>query len=324
MIAIKHREPILLIGNGKLAASIYMCLINTGYKVDFYSENPPEAIERLNLHISDLGVEEIIDVECKYLNELENIRTNPYKVAIIITAENLEEKKIYIEKAEKNIHRNTIVAINTESIALRAIQENAAYPSRIIGANWSEPAHTTYFLEVITNQSNSKELVEDFYHLSKSWHKDAYIINNDYGIRSRMMCAMIREAFYLVENGYVSTEDIDRACRNDAGFYLPFAGNFRYMDLMGTYMYGIVMKDLNPELCNSNHIADFFKEIVEQGGEGMGNNQGIYPYQNGDTQKWDEIFRTFSYQIQEIIQKYPLEDNKEEPNAKVLITSVHE
>ena len=96
------------------------------------------------------------------------------------------------------------------------------------------------------------------------------------------------------------------------------------MDLMGTYMYGIVMKDLNPELCNSNHIPKFFKDIIEQGGEGMKNNHGIYSYQNGDTEKWDEVFRTFSYQIQEIIQKYLLGNNEEENDANVLITSMHE
>lgn len=304
MQATKYRELILLVGNGKLAASVYMCLINAGNRVDFYSENPTEAIERINLHISNSGLDEIIDINCKYFNELENIGSNLYRVAIIITAENIEDKKTYIEKVEKNIDKNIIIAINTESIALSSIQKNAIYPSRIIGANWSEPAHTTYFLEIITNQSNPKELVEGFYQLSKSWQKDPYILYNDCAIRSRMICAMIREAFYLVENGYVSIEDIDRACRNDAGFYLPFAGNFRYMDLMGTYMYGIVMKDLNPELCNTKHIPEFFKNIIEQGGEGMENNSGIYPYQNGDTEKWDEVARTFSYQIQEIIQKY--------------------
>jgi hypothetical protein len=56
----------------------------------------------------------------------------------------------------------------------------------------------------------------------------------------------------------------------------------------------------------------------------MENNHGIYSYQNGDTEKWDEVFRAFSYQIQEVIQKYSSEDNEEKADAKVLITSMHE
>jgi len=321
----KNWETVLLVGNGKLAASIYMCLTSAGHAVSFYSDNPTEEIERVNLHIGNSCQKEIVEAQCKYVEEIGKSPVKlSYKLAIIITPENVLEKTTYLQKVETHIPSHAIVAINTESIALSTIQKSAAFPSRIIGVNWSEPAHTTYFLEIITNRSNPKNLIEEFYQLSKLWQKDPYILYNDCGIRARMMCAMIREAFYLVENGYVSIEDIDRACRNDAGFYLPFAGNFRYMDLMGTYMYGIVMKDLNPELCNSNHIPKFFKDIIEQGGEGMKNNHGIYSYQNGDTEKWDEVFRTFSYQIQEIIQKYLLENNEEENDANVLITSMHE
>lgn len=325
MNAKKHKEAVLLVGNGKLAASVYMCLSKAGHVIDFYSDTPDNISERINHHLSNSDANEFDDIKCKHVGEVANFGGNSYyQLAVIITAESLLEKTAYIEKIERCITPTTTIAINTESIALSAIQRDATFPSRIIGVNWSEPAHTTYFLEIITNPSNSKELIEDFYKLSKSWQKDPYILYNDCGIRARMMCAMIREAFYLVENGYVSIEDIDRACRNDAGFYLPFAGNFRYMDLMGAYMYGIVMKDLNPELCNSIHIPKFFKDIVEQGGEGMENNRGIYSYSNGDTEKWDELFKTFSFKIQEIIQKYPSENNDVESRKKVLITSMHE
>ena len=320
-----NEETVLLVGNGKLAACIYMCLTNAGHVVDFYSENPTEAIERVNFHVTNLCQKENVENRCRHLKEIKNsVAKLSYKLAIIITAENILEKTTYLHEVEKHVPSNIPIAINIESIALSTIQKDAAYPSRIIGVNWSEPAHTTYFLEIITNESTPNALIEEFYQLSKSWQKDPYILHNDCGIRARMMCAMIREAFYLVENGYVSIEDIDRACRNDAGFYLPFAGNFRYMDLMGTYMYGVVMKDLNPELCNSSHVPKFFKDIIADGGEGMENNHGIYSYENGDTAKWDDVFKTFSYQIQEIIHRYSSDDKAEEDHAKVLITSMHE
>ncbi len=77
------------------------------------------------------------------------------------------------------------------------------------------------------------------------------------------------------------------------------------MDLMGTYAYGLVMKNLNRELSTENSIPDFFKEIIEQGGLGMENNKGFYEYEEGDVDKWNEMFSNFSYQIQAIIRKYP-------------------
>jgi len=38
---------------------------------------------------------------------------------------------------------------------------------------------------------------------------------------------------------------------------------------------------------------------------GMENNKGFYTYKNGDAGRWNEDFRKFSYQIQQIIRKYP-------------------
>jgi len=116
---------------------------------------------------------------------------------------------------------------------------------------------------------------------------------------------MVREAFYLVQNRYASIEDIDRACRNDAGYYLPFAGNFRYMDLMGTYAYGLVMKDLNKELSTESIIPEFFKKIMEEGGKGMENKNGFYQYNEEEVKKWNKLFNSFSYKIKRIIEKYP-------------------
>ena len=119
---------------------------------------------------------------------------------------------------------------------------------------------------------------------------------------------MAREAFFLVENGYASIEDIDRACRNDPGYYLPFAGNCRYIDLMGTYAYGIVMKGLNPELSKDIEIGKFMKNIISEEDFGMENGKGFYEYEKGDSERWHEIFRKFSTQIHEIIKKYPFDN----------------
>lgn len=39
-----------------------------------------------------------------------------------------------------------------------------------------------------------------------------------------MTTSMYREAFYLVENSYATIEDVDRACRNNAGCWLTLVG----------------------------------------------------------------------------------------------------
>lgn len=316
-------DPILIAGEGKLVHSIAVCLLQAGHSVTLFSKNKNDALENINLHFTDLSestAEAFQHRELKITNVLES--KLGYQLTIAITNESLLEKKEMISRLEERLPTDSAIAINTESIPLSTLQNGSNHPERIIGVNWVEPAHTTYFLELITNSQTDKVLADHLFHLAKRcWNKDPYIIHSDLSIRARMFVAMVREAFYLVENGYASVEDIDRACRNDAGYYLPFAGNFRYMDLMGTYSYGVVMKELNPELSKECNAPAFFKDIMAQGGLGMENNKGFYKYENDDAEKWNQIFREFSYQIQGIINKYPFNYKDKDLSQKQKIKS---
>lgn len=303
---LNKKEAILVAGNDKLAFSITVCLLQAGHKVNLYTRDEKKALEKINEHIADIFNFTFftLPLDNLVINTELNAKED-YNAAIVITPENLTDKKIIIEELEKVLPVNSIIAINTESIFLSDIQKVAKNPARIIGVNWVEPAHTTYFLEIIYDVITPEELVNDFYSMAKEWKKDPYAVKKGFSIRGRMMSALIREAFYLVENGYISFEDVDRACRNDAGYYLSFAGNFRYMDLMGTYIYGLVMKDMNPDLSKDRHIPQFFTDIISKGGQGMENNIGIYKYKADTAKKWKQLSRTFSYQIQHVIEKYP-------------------
>lgn len=302
-----ERSPILLIGNGKLLYSVAACLLEADHPVTLITEEKDRALKNIKGHTFELSK---ITRRKSKLNQLE-ILSHPdhksdHKIAIAVTGENLLEKISMIEQLEKNLPGDSILCINTESISISFLQQTCNYPERLFGVNWTEPAQTTFFLELIINAKTDKELADNLFKLAKDlWGKDPYIVSGDTSIRAKMLSAMTREAFYLVQNGYASIEDIDRACRNDAGYYLPFSGNFRYMDLMGTYAYGLVMKDLNPELAKDAYIPSFLEEITEQGGLGMENNKGFYKYEDGDVKRWNEIFAKFSYQVQDIINKYP-------------------
>lgn len=307
MKAITKTQPILVTGDAKLSFSIAICLLQSEYAVVLFTPDVALAQQEINKHleaITSLGNKKINVSKLNIIADLSKVTA--VQLAIAITEEKLKAKKSIIKQLENNLSSSTLIAINTESIGLELIQTGAINPSQIIGLNWVEPAHTTFFLELIINKNNNKiqvdALVEE---AKKNWNKDPYIISDAISIRSRLFCAMAREAFYLIENGYATVQDIDRACRNDAGYYLPFAGNFRYMDLMGTYSYAEVMKKLNSDLSKDTHVPKLLADIVGNGGLGMENNKGFYTYQNGDTSDWEKLFTNFSYKIQKIIEKYP-------------------
>lgn len=296
-----------MLGSGKLAHSVSVCFVQAGQPVTLLTDAVAEAERACSTHFADIQQYTPADIYPERLEILSSIPdVRSFELAVVITGEDLTEKKNWIEQVESLVGEDVTIAINTESFDLSMVQEDARFPRRIIGANWTEPAHTTRFLELIGNEITDAERIETVAGLARnSWGKDPYCLTHGSGIRQRLMSALIREAMYLVENEYASVEDIDRACRNDAGYYLPFAGNCRYMDLMGTYAYGMVMKDLNPELAKNDTVATFYSDILEKGGKGMENNAGFFDYQPGEVTDWEEKARRFSYQIQEIIEQYP-------------------
>lgn len=304
--------PILLLGNENLAYSIAVCLLKAEYQVALHTENTFEARSSILQHLSDMnyGNEKcVLEEERLKINNTILKENTDFKLTVVINEEELLKKRERISRLENKLSENAIIAINTESISLSEIQKDAIHPERIIGLNWTEPAYTTQFLEIITNTVVKKGVLNQINEYAKTWNKDPYTVH-DFGVRGRLTSAMIREAFYLVNNGYASIEDIDRACRNDAGYYLPFAGNCRYMDLMGTYSYGMVMKDLNPDLSKDQKLPAFFTDILKEGGLGMQNGKGLYKYEPDEVKEWRNTFNEFSFKIEEIINKYPFNNKK--------------
>jgi 3-hydroxybutyryl-CoA dehydrogenase len=56
--------------------------------------------------------------------------------------------------------------------------------------------------------------------LACQWGKEPSLLRKDIRgfITNRMMYAMLREAFYFVENGFASFADVDHSLRNDLGY----------------------------------------------------------------------------------------------------------
>lgn len=298
-----QRDAILVTGWSKAVTGIIACLQQAGHPVAVYTNNGFEAAECQPVSPKTINLPQL-DTSVELIDRLDD--AGDVGLVIVYTDENEFQKKTLIEQLERAVSPDTLIAVNTESIPLSVLQQGSRYPERILGVNWTEPADTTYFLEIIANEKNNPEWVDGFCERARAnWQKDPYVVHSDRGIRSRMLCAMIREAFYLIDNQYVSVEDVDRACRNDPGYYLPFSGHFRYMDLMGAFIYGVVMQDLFPELSKARQVPGFFEDIVQNGGLGMVTEKGFYAYEKGETEQWEESFREFSLQIRDLISKYP-------------------
>jgi 3-hydroxybutyryl-CoA dehydrogenase len=222
--------------------------------------------------------------------------------------ENTEIKKTVYELIESNIDDNAIITTNTSAIPITILEKFLKKPARFMGMHWAEPAFTTKFLEIVCGPETNIELAEELYKKVHDWGKEPTLVRKDIRgfITNRIMYAMYREAFYLVENGYATIEDVDRTCRNDGGHWMAFCGLFRYMDITGLQAYYHVMKDLFPTLNNQTNIPKLIEDIAKTNGNGISNGKGFYNYTPEEAEEWEKAYEEFAFDISRLSAKYPI------------------
>jgi 3-hydroxybutyryl-CoA dehydrogenase len=304
-----------VVGLGLMGCSIATCLLMAGHPVVAIAPIESDlgtAEPRIKEHLTKSKKEGLTEKTPKAL--LKNlIITADYSalancgLVIECTLENLEIKKTVFKKIEAVIKPDALLTSNTSAIPISILQKQTQIPERFFGLHWAEPSHTTRFLEVICGELSDVSKGEHLYSLSEGWGKEPTLVRKDIRgfITNRLMYAMYREAFYLVENGYATVEDIDRACRNNPGYWMTLVGVFRWMDLTGVQAYHAVMKDLFPTLNNSTQIPKLIDDIVKSGGKGVANAHGFHSYTPEEAKLWEETFKEFSYKIRKLALKYP-------------------
>jgi len=307
--------PVAVVGLGLMGSSIVTCLLIAGHPVVALaplSHDLLYAEKRISGHLEKAFQNNIIEHPADYyLRNL--IITEDYselytsKLVIECTIEDIAVKESVYKKVEAVIASDALLASNTSAIPISILQKLTQHPERFLGLHWTEPAHTTRFLEIICGDESNIAHSEYLYELSSHWGKEPILVRKDIAgfITNRLMYAMYREAISLVENGYATVEDIDRSCRNNAGYFMTFVGIFRWMDLTGVPAYHTVMKDLLPTLNNNTEVPELISKIVEAGGKGIANSKGFYDYEPGEAEMWEKTFSEFTYEIREIALRYP-------------------
>jgi 3-hydroxybutyryl-CoA dehydrogenase len=309
--------PVGVVGLGLMGCSITTCLLIAGHPVVAIapvSADLEHAGRRITEHLQKSQLEGLVSAPpAEYLDQLtiseDYGQLRLCQLVIECTIENIDIKRSVYEKIEAAVTADCLLTSNTSAIPITILQGQTKHPARFFGLHWTEPSHTTRFLEIICGDESDISKGEYLYELSHAWGKEPTLVRKDIRgfITNRLMYAMYREAFNLVENGYATVEDVDRACRNNTGYFMTLAGVFRWMDLTGVPAYHTVMKDLLPTLSNKTEIPKLIDDIVKAGGRGVSNAHGFYEYTEEEARLWEETFTEFTYEIRKLALKYPFD-----------------
>lgn len=307
--------PVGIVGLGLMGCSITTCLLLAGHPVVAIAPLPVDldtAEPRIREHLLKAHQKGLITQNPEvYIQQL--TITEDYsllkdcKLVLECTLEDIVIKKAVYDRIEAVVADDAVITSNTSAIPISLLQRQIRLPERFLGLHWAEPSHTTRFLEIICGDLSDSQTADWLYALAHFWDKEPTLVRKDIRgfIANRLMYAMYREAFNLVENGYATVEDVDRACRNNTGYWMTLVGVFRWMDLTGVPAYHTVMKDLFPTLSNQTEVPKLIDDIVQAGGKGVQNAQGFYAYTPEEARLWKETYEDFSYDIRQLAQKYP-------------------
>jgi 3-hydroxybutyryl-CoA dehydrogenase len=303
---------------GLMGSSIAACLLAAGHTVAAIEQDPGrrrKASRRVLALLQGSRKERLLKADPKNLLRRLSISSDyrhlhESQIVIESVIEDLDVKRQVIEKIEQVVPADILLGSNTSAIPPTLLQRGARHPERILGIHWGEPAHITRFMEIICGKNTLPAHAERALALARQWGKQPSLLHKDVRgfITNRVMYAMLREAFHLVESGVASIADVDRSLRNDLGYWITFAGPFRFMDLTGIPAYRAVMRDLLPDLDCSKQVPELMERIVESGARGVANAKGFYHYTPAQARRWERRFLQFSYDIRALAQKYPEEN----------------
>jgi len=303
-----------IVGLGLMGRSVAVNMLAAGHPVKAIAATPKD-LENLESkiagvlqHCDELGLVVVpVKQALENLTISENfIELSDCSLVIECVIEELEIKRSILGKIDKVVRPDTIIGTNTSAIPVSTLQKMVTHPARFLGIHWAEPAYLTRFLEIICGEESALCNAQQVYDWAVHWRKEPTILKKDIPgfITNRIMYALFRETFALVEAGHISLEDVDKCVRYDAGSWMTLMGVFRRWDYLGLEnLQG--MTTLFETLSNSEKVPLLLEKVVKEQGRGITNGKGLFHYSAEEAQKWAEAFAAFNEEIYELAAAYP-------------------
>lgn len=304
-----------VVGLGLMGSSIIVALLLAGHKVKAIAPRPVD-MEMARIRILDQlnhGRQSGLADPCFELKEGQLVISLDYgelcncELVLECVIEDMAIKETVYNKITKEIRTDAIIATNTSAIAISVLQQLVPNPERFLGVHWAEPAYATRFMEITCGKKTDVAKAEWVFELAHHWGKEPTLLRKDIRgfITNRLMYAVYREIFHLLDKGYVTMEDVDKAFRYDVGSWITLMGIFRRMDYVGLRDSATVFNSIFPTLSNANHVPPVMQEMVDGNARGTQNQKGLYTYSKQEAKEWEEAFALFNKDIFELAASYP-------------------
>ena len=192
--------------------------------------------------------------------------------------ENVEIKRQVFSRLDRICPPHTILATNSSSIKGSLLVDATKRPEKMVNTHFLNPIWVRPLVEVMGSTGTSEETIKTTVELGKRIGLTPIVVNGEVTgyIFNRLWRAIKKMALDIVDNGYASVEDVDRAFM--IGIPAP-GGPFMGMDAVGLDVILAIEEQWYKESGDErDKPPKFLVEKVKKGELGVKTGKGFYEY----------------------------------------------
>lgn len=278
-----------VVGAGMMGSEIALVLALGGHEVLLTDRSPDyvssaiAALEKLvkrqaerGLLTEEAGIVALGRISPATLEELSD-----RQIVIEAISEDFQAKTDIFRRLDAILPDDAIVTSNTSSLAITALSGSLSEKRRanFLGTHFFSPVSRMRLVEVVSAQDSDPAIVDRVVALMEAIGKEPVRVRDVVGFAiNRALHAFFIESIRLVEEGVISTEDMDRACKTGLGHPV---GPFELMDAtkndLGLQVQGILLENYGERF----RAPSLLRTMVAAGYNGRAAGRGWYRYRDG-------------------------------------------
>ncbi|WP_026829357.1 3-hydroxyacyl-CoA dehydrogenase [Exiguobacterium artemiae] len=190
--------------------------------------------------------------------------------------ERLEIKRTVFETLDRSAPADCVFATNTSTMSPTEIASFTKRPERVMAMHFFNPVHRMPLVELVRGLETSDETVMICETVAQQMGKETVVIKEFPGfVTSRISALVGNEAFYMLQEGLGTPEEIDKAIK--LGLNYPM-GPFELGDLVGLDTRLNNLRYLHEKLGEKYRPAPLLEQYVKAGRLGRKTGRGVYEY----------------------------------------------